>query len=323
MLSFKELAAVFKDYLDAYSFTAEPAGLYRPVEYIMSLGGKRIRPLLCLASYNLYNDEVIKAADAAMAVEVFHNFSLVHDDLMDNADIRRGKASVHKKYDDNTAILSGDVMLILSYQCFEKYPEKFYELNRVFSKTAIEVCEGQRMDMDFENMERPAIDDYIKMISLKTSVLIACSLQMGAIIASAPDKDAEHLYEFGKNMGIAFQVQDDLLDSFGTESMIGKKVGGDILQRKKTYLYLKSLDLLSEGQAARLKSLYSEQSLSDEEQIQEVKSLFKAAHVDVHAQELKLVYQQLAISHLDAVNIDESKKQVLRSFAEDLLDRRH
>jgi len=321
MLSFKELAAVFNDYLGGYSYPSEPSGLYKPVEYIMSLGGKRIRPLLCLASYNLYHNNVMKAADAAMAVEVFHNFSLVHDDLMDNADIRRGKASVHKKYDDNTAILSGDVMLIMSYQCFEKYPEKFYELNRLFSKTAIEVCEGQRMDMDFENMERPPIDDYIKMISLKTSVLIACALQMGAVIASAPSKDAEHLYAFGKNIGIAFQVQDDLLDSFGKDAMIGKKVGGDILQRKKTYLYLKSLDLLSQEQAIRLKNLYSEQTLSDAEHIHEVKTLFKAAHVDVHAQELKLVYQQLAMSHLDAVDVEESKKQVLRSFAENLLDR--
>lgn len=323
MLSFKELAYVFDQFLIAYNYPETPKGLYDPVEYIMSIGGKRIRPLLCMASYNLYADDIIKAADAGMAVELFHNFSLVHDDLMDAAELRRGVASVHKKYDDNTAILSGDVMLILSYRCFEKYPDCFLALNRLFSQTAIEVCEGQRMDMDFERLARPGIDDYIQMITLKTSVLIACALKMGGLIASASEEDAGHLYEFGKNMGIAFQIQDDLLDCFGAQAEVGKRIGGDILQRKKTYLYLKALELLSEEKAGRLLSLYTgEEQLDDESRIDQVTALFREAHVEVHAQELKLVYQQLAMSHLDAVSVDEEKKTVLRRFAGELLNRK-
>lgn len=322
MLAFKEMSESFEEYLNSYSYPATPKGLYDPVRYIMSSGGKRIRPILVLAAYNLYREDIEKAFPAAHALEIFHNFSLVHDDLMDNADIRRGKPSVHKQYDDDTAILSGDVMLILSYQQFEEYSSLGGRLLKLFNQTAMEVCEGQRMDMEFEQMSRPGIDEYIEMIRLKTSVLIACALKMGAMIGGAGEADARHLYEFGQNMGIAFQIQDDLLDSFGDSEMTGKKQGGDILQGKKTYLFLKALELLSNDEARELMDIYDNRmALEDEQRIARVLELFRISHVEVHAQELKLVYQQLALSHLEALDISASRKNVLSQFAADLLDR--
>lgn len=324
MFSFKQLSEKFLQYLNQYDYKKQPAELYDPVKYIMSIGGKRIRPLMCLAGYNLYKENVEQAFNAAMAIEVFHNFSLVHDDLMDAADKRRGLPSVHKKYNDNTAILSGDAMLIMSYQLLEMYPDNYLELTQLFSKTAIEVCEGQRMDMDFETQVQPEIDAYIQMIALKTSVLIACSLKMGALIGGASESEANHLYEFGKNMGIAFQIQDDLLDTFGDEEKVGKKIGGDILQKKKTYLYLKSLELLSMDESETLRVLYSDSTeKTGDELVDQVVQLFKISHVDVHAQELKLVYQQLAFSHLKALQLDEERKVPLMNFAKELLDRTH
>ena len=324
MFSIPELSEKFINHLAAFDYKSEPKLLYEPIKYIMDLGGKRIRPALVLAAYNMFDESVEKAMNAALAVEMFHNFSLVHDDLMDDADIRRGKASVHIEYDENTAILSGDAMLIMSYQLFEAYAEDYARLTNLFSTTAMEVCEGQRMDMDFETESQPSIDAYIEMIALKTSVLIACGLKMGAIIAGASETDAFHLYEFGKNMGIAFQIQDDILDTFGNQEKVGKKIGGDILQRKKTYLYLKSLELLSRKEAEELLDLYSgRNNLKGDELIERVKHLFKTAHVEVHAQELKMVYQQLAMSHLDAIDVAEDKKQELKVFAENLLDRNH
>ena len=324
MYSINELSELISGHIKANPFSEKPGDLFAPVDYIMSLGGKRIRPVMCLAAYNLYHDDVSYAMDASMALEVFHNFSLMHDDLMDEADIRRGKPSVHKAYDDNTAILSGDAMLILSYQLFESYEEEFRELFQLYNKTAMEVCLGQRMDIDFETSKNVEIDDYLKMIALKTSVLIACALKMGAILAKASSQDAFHLYEFGKNTGIAFQIQDDILDTYGEQAKVGKKIGGDILQRKKTYLYLKALELLSQNEKEELESLFDKNSgVEGDALISRVMDLFNTAHVDVHAHELKLVYQQLAMSHLDAVNIDEEKKSILRDLAQQLLERKY
>lgn len=320
MLTIESIQNLFSEKLATYKFPKEPATLYRPVDYILSLGGKRIRPVLLMAAYNLYKDDVEHAFEAGMAIEVFHNFSLLHDDIMDEADIRRGKPTVHTLYDENTAILSGDVMLIFAYRFLEKYPEQLVELTRLFTNTSIEVCEGQRMDMDFEVSEDVSIQDYLRMIELKTSVAIAASLSMGGVLAGADEDDKRHLYEFGRNMGIAFQVQDDLLDTFGTEALLGKKIGGDILQRKKTYLYLQSLKLLSKPEADELRKLYNDFSGSEVD-VERVKALFKTAHVDVHAQELKLVYQQLADSHLQAVKVDESRKEILSELSKKLLNR--
>ena len=321
MYTISQLSEKFSAYLESYNFDKDPVSLYEPIKYILSIGGKRIRPALVLAGANLFSDNIEDAQPAALAVEVFHNFSLVHDDLMDNADIRRGEPSVHKKYDDNTAILSGDAMLILCYRFFEKYNELYIPLTKTFTQTALEVCEGQRWDMDFEVSKDVSIDDYIRMITYKTSVLIAASLQMGAMISGAGKQDAFHAYEFGKNMGIAFQIQDDILDTFGSQEKVGKKIGGDILQKKKTYLYLKSLELLSESEGKDLQNLYASEITDSDNHISRVRQLFETAHVKVHAEELKLVYQQLAMSHLDAIEVDNERKKELREFADHLLNR--
>lgn len=317
-----ELVKNFCHGINDYPWPESPSALYDPVRYILDLGGKRLRPAMVLAGYNLYNEDMDMPFEAAMAVEVFHNFSLLHDDIMDNADIRRGKPSAHIKYDVNAAILSGDVMLIYVYKLLEKYKDHLGPLNAVMTKTAIEVCEGQRYDMDYESTDNVTVDEYIHMITYKTAVLVACALKMGAIIGGASEQDQFHLYNFGKNLGIAFQVQDDWLDCFGDQAQVGKKIGGDILQNKKTYLYLKSLELLSASQSERLRALYSGSiEISEEDKIQEVLQLYKAAHVGVHCDELKLVYQQLAFSHLDAVSVSADKKSVLRTFAEELMGR--
>lgn len=324
MLTFEALSKTFTTFLEEYSFPSKPQRLYDPVRYIMSLDGKRIRPLLSLAAYNIYHEDVEKANHAAMAVEVFHNFSLLHDDIMDNAFKRRGKDAVHIKYDENSAILSGDVMMIWSYKLLEEYKHNTLDLFKIFTKTSIEVCEGQRMDMDFEERDEVSISEYIEMITLKTSVLLGAALKMGALVADASTQDQFHLYEFGKNVGIAFQIQDDVLDTYGDEATFGKRIGGDILQKKKTFLYLKSLELLSETQVNRLKELFAPDYdiVNEEAHIDEVTDLYNKAFVNVHADETKLVYQQLAFSHLDAISADKTKTEVLKQFAEKLLNRK-
>lgn len=320
--SIADLQEAFSKKLSDFVYPHSPAALYEPMDYIMSLGGKRIRPVLLLAAYNLYKEDVEEVFEGGLAVEVFHNFTLLHDDIMDAADIRRGQPTVHKKYDDNKAILTGDVMMIYAYQLLEKYGEHYLSLCKTFSKTAREVCEGQSMDMEFETTDDVTISDYLKMIEYKTSVLIAAALKMGGILGGASEGDINHLYQFGKNLGIAFQVQDDLLDTFGTEEQLGKKIGGDIEQKKKTYLYLKSLDLLSESQASRLRSIYLDQNIiMDETLISEAKDLLTKSFVKVHAEELKLVYQQLALSHLAAIQVPEQNKTPLRELADSLLNR--
>jgi len=261
----------------------------------------------------LFGEESTKALPVALAVELFHNFSLVHDDIMDNADVRRGSPSVHKKWDVNTAILSGDIILIEAYDQLAAYPpQTCKKLLALFLKTSKEVCVGQQLDVDYETANDVLISDYINMIALKTSVLLACSLQMGAIVAGASTEDQKHIYGFGKNLGIAFQVQDDLLDSFGEENEIGKKVGGDILQNKKTYLYLKALELASTSEKEDLLKFYSEKSgLQEDEKIQEVLKIFNSTHVKTYAEELKANYRDLAISHLDAIQVGDKEKKPL------------
>jgi geranylgeranyl diphosphate synthase type II len=322
MRPISELVKNFTEQLSQYKWPESPSALYDPVRYILGLGGKRLRPAMVLAGYNLYKEDLDQPFEAALAVEVFHNFSLLHDDIMDDADIRRGKPSAHIKYDVNAAILSGDVMLIYVYKLLEKYQDHLGSINAVMTQTAIEVCEGQRYDMDYETTDKVTVDEYIQMITYKTAVLVACGLKMGAIVGGATEQDQFHLYNFGKNLGIAFQVQDDWLDCFGDQEQVGKKIGGDILHNKKTYLYLKSLELLSASQAERLRSLYSDKlDISGDEKIKEVIDLFKASHVSVHCDELKLVYRQLAFSHLDAVSVSDDKKLILRTFAEELMGR--
>lgn len=322
MQTIQKLQDYFRDKLSTYDYPEQPAALYEPVRYIMGLGGKRIRPVLLLAAYDLYKSDT-SAFKAALAIEVFHNFTLLHDDIMDEADIRRGKPTVHVHYDQNKAILSGDVMMIYAYQLLESYPKEFLSLMKTFSQTAREVCEGQSMDMEAEQRDDASISDYLNMIELKTSVLLAAALKMGATLGGASAADQKHLYEFGRNLGIAFQIQDDLLDTFGTAELLGKKIGGDIEQKKKTYLYLKALELLGELQIARLKEIFLDSKIEmDQSRIDEVKDLFTKSHVKVHAEELKLVYQQLALSHLAAVSVNDEKKTTLRRLAESLLNRK-
>ena len=265
MLKLPDLQETFQKYLKENIFNQTPQELYQPVNYILKLGGKRLRPVILLMSYNLFKETVEKALPAAFAIEIFHNFSLLHDDIMDEAPLRRGQPTVHIKYDVNTGILSGDVMLIYAYQYILQLEDQsnIPALMRIFNKVAIEVCEGQQYDMNFETSQEVKIVDYLKMIELKTSVLLAGAMKMGAVIAGAPEKDANHLYEFGKNIGIAFQLQDDILDTFGDPEKFGKKVGGDIAQNKKTYLLLKAMELAKGSRKQALSDLITQNYIEE------------------------------------------------------------
>ncbi len=313
---------LFLEYLVSNKFARSPDNLYEPVDYILNLGGKRIRPLLLLMAADLIGNQAKKALPAAMSVEVFHNFTLLHDDIMDEAPLRRGMPTVHEKYGVNTAILSGDVMMIYAYKFLENYPDEIaIKLLRIFNKMAIEICDGQQMDMDFEEREDVSILEYLEMIALKTSVLIGASLQMGAIIGGLEDQSANHLYHFGKNIGIAFQMQDDVLDTFG-EPEVGKQSGGDIIQNKKTYLYLKTLQLIGAEEQNELIELYKTKPMDTSKKVERARAIMKGAHVLVHSDEVKSAYKKLAFSHLDAVQMDNEKKDQFRAFGKYLLDRK-
>lgn len=300
----------------------EPTNLYEPVHYILGLGGKRLRPILTLMTAEVFGGKAKDAMDAALAIEMFHNFSLVHDDIMDDAPLRRGKTTVHEKWDLNTGILSGDAMLILSYQFFESYPpEVFKKLTSLFSKTAIEVCEGQQYDVDFETRDDVTIPEYLKMIEYKTSVLVAAAMQMGAIIAHASDQDAEAMYEFGRNLGIAFQLQDDYLDAFGDPKTFGKQVGGDIMENKKTFLYLKSLEKSAKEDRESLLHLYSIKPKDAAAKVEAVKGIFtESGAVEATQMEIES-YTRKAFEVLEQLTIPETNKQLLRKFGENLMKR--
>lgn len=322
----KPLIQIFEKYLSEHPLTREPINLYQPADYILSLGGKRLRPVFVLMGYDFYQKDVEKSLNAAMAVEVFHNFTLLHDDIMDNASIRRGKPTVHVKYNTNTAILTGDVMMIQAYQYLMDYKDSMtvVELLNVFNKMAFEVCEGQQMDMDFETQNDVTIDQYIQMITLKTSVLMAASIQMGAILAGANEADQKHLYEFAKNFGIAFQLQDDVLDTFGKADHVGKRIGGDIIQNKKTYLYLKTLELADDHQKIELTRLYDPNTPCDEdEKIDRVKKIFESVVVQEYTSQVIEAYRDLAISHLNACKIDPIRCEQITTLIDDLIVRKY
>lgn len=301
-------------------FDHEPNSLYEPINYLIGIGGKRIRPALVLMAHDLFSSNNADALPASLAVEYFHNFSLMHDDIMDNANLRRGQKTVNDKYDVNTAILSGDVLLIYCYKLFVNYdPTLSIKLITQFNKMAVEVCEGQRMDMDFETSTLVSIDQYLKMIEYKTAVLLASCLAMGATIAHASDENIHHLYQFGKNIGIAFQIQDDILDAFGDEEKVGKKPGGDIVQNKKTYLYLKGTELTYPD--PMLYNLYNEKSIDIEYKIEKVKNLFISSGALEYANQLRDVYNDLAISHIKSLTVNDTKKEELIDFAKFLVNR--
>ena len=320
---FKHDLEFFNQQLADYALPSSPQGLYEPVRYLLDLGGKRIRPLLVLAATRIFDGDQDQAIHPALAVEMFHNFSLMHDDIMDAADLRRGEPTVHTKYDVNTAILSGDVMLIYAYKLLMNLPESSkLQCLEIFNKMAEEVCVGQQMDMDFEQSSDVTIMDYLTMIELKTSVLIGAALQMGAVVAGANDQDAYHLYQFGKNVGIAFQVQDDILDTYGTTAAVGKVIGGDILNNKKTYLYLKACQLLSDSDAAQLRNLFGDAGDQVSDKVDQVKALYKASGVRIYADELKQEYKNLALSHLQAIaGLEPKGKAYFEQFADYLVKR--
>ena len=313
----------FINYLEKQSITKEPKNLYDPITYILGLGGKRMRPVLTLMATEVFNGDYEKALPAAMAVEVFHNFSLVHDDIMDDAPLRRGQVTVHEKWDINTGILSGDAMLILAYQYFEQYePTVFRDLAKLFSKTALEVCEGQQWDVDFETRTDVTIPEYLKMIEYKTAVLVAAAMKMGAIVAQASDENANLIYEFGLNLGLAFQLQDDYLDAFGDPETFGKQVGGDIIENKKTYLYLKAISFLSEEDKALLSTLFSTQPDNALGKIEVAKEIFNRSGASKATQDAIQEYTFKAFDTLEKMNITVDKKAILKSFGENLMDRK-
>jgi geranylgeranyl diphosphate synthase type II len=312
----------FSDYFVQQYFFRQPKNLYEPIGYILNLGGKRIRPILTLMAAEIFDTPLQKALPAAMAVEVFHNFSLVHDDIMDDAPLRRGKATVHEKWDLNTGILSGDAMLILAYQFFENYePAVFKALAKLFSKTALEVCEGQQYDVDFENRDDVTIVEYLKMIEFKTAVLVAAALKMGAIIAETTTENANLIYDFGLNLGIAFQLQDDYLDCFGNPETFGKQVGGDIIENKKTYLYLKTVEFAKPAEREELLHLYSIQPQDNAEKITSVKEIFIQTGAATATQKAIEAFTLKSFETLEKMEISDKKKKALQTFGEALMNR--
>jgi len=311
---------IFLNYLNEKEWVKHPKNLYEPIDYILQLGGKRLRPVIVLMICDLFGENPKKALDAALAVEVFHNFTLIHDDIMDSAPIRRGKETVHKKWDPNTGILSGDAMMIMAYQCIENYePELYKKLNTLFSKTALEVCEGQQLDMDFETRNDVDLDEYLTMIINKTSVLVAAAMKMGATIANASEKESVAIYNYGLNLGIAFQLQDDYLDTFGDQEVFGKQIGGDIRENKKTYLYLKALEIANEDERSELISLYN--SNQKEDKVDIVTDLFKKLKIDeLVINEIKS-YTLKAFGNLKSLKLSEAKVNILKEFGTNLMKR--
>ena len=319
MHDFKELVAEFGTRFGVAQFPAAPASLYEPGEYFLSIGGKRIRPILCVLGNELFSEITEDAWSLATAIELFHNFTLIHDDMMDAAALRRGMQTVHTKYGDNTALLTGDVMLIRAYEKLQNInPAYLPKILSLFNTTAREVCEGQQLDMDFEKMPSVTLDAYIHMITLKTSVLLAASLEMGAILGGATPGNCKHLYEFGKNLGIAFQIQDDYLDAFGDPEKFGKEVGGDIRQNKKTFLLLHALEVATPDQRAKLDTLLAS---NGPEKVPQVMELFKACNVGAWAIELKEKYLQMALANLEDIAVTSTRKTALLSLANYLMQR--
>lgn len=323
MLPINEYQEQFIGYLESQNIEKEPKNLYQPIDYILQLGGKRLRPVLTLLTTDIFNSDYKLALPAAMAVEVFHNFSLVHDDIMDDAPLRRGNSTVHEKWNINTGILSGDAMLILAYQHFEQYePAVFRDLAKLFSKTALEVCEGQQYDVDFETRNDVTIPEYLKMIEYKTAVLVAAAMKMGAIIAETSEENANLIYDFGLNLGLAFQLQDDYLDAFGNPETFGKQVGGDIIENKKTYLYLKAIEFSKPEEKQQLLHYFSIQLDDNLDKINAVKEIFNATGASVATQKSIQEYTLKAFETLDRINISEDKKAVLKAFGETLMERK-
>jgi len=315
---------LFHNYLKSSKLKKNPSGLYEPIIYLLNLGGKRIRPMLTLMATDVFGCDIERGLPSALSIELFHNFTLAHDDIMDDAPLRRGQKTVHEKWSINTGILSGDAMLVKAYQSLEAYPDElFAKLAKLLSKTAIEVCEGQQYDVDFETKKETSIEDYLKMIKLKTAVLLGCALKMGAYISEGSENEAQKIYDFGVMLGMAFQIQDDYLDAFGDPKNFGKQLGGDIIENKKTILYHKVLLLGSSDQIIQLQNLFeTNKKISKEDKISAVKGLFKETGAAKACQKLLRYYTKEAFNILESLEINFEKKQQLMDFANQLMQRK-
>ena len=322
MFTASELLDIVRGHIAGLQFTRTPKGLYDPVSYVLSLGGKRIRPVLMLMAYNLYREDVKSILQPATGIEVYHNYTLLHDDLMDRADMRRGKATVHKVWNDNVAILSGDAMLVLAYQFMAQCAsEKLKDVMDLFSLTALEICEGQQLDMEFEQRKDVKEDEYIEMIRLKTSVLLAASLKIGAILGGASKEDADALYDFGVNLGLAFQLKDDLLDVYGDPLRFGKNIGGDILCNKKTYLVIKAFEHANTDQEALLNDWFTRETFDPQEKIAAVTCLYNEIGVKALCENRIVEYSKRASESLNRVNVPAENKQELETMMNELMHR--
>jgi geranylgeranyl diphosphate synthase type II len=324
MHSIEELQNIIEKAVIETTYPAEPKELYEPITYLMSLGGKRLRPALVLMATDLFGGDVNDAIAPALAVELFHNFTLMHDDIMDKAPLRRGKPTVHAKWGDSVAILSGDVMFVKAYKMMiQVKPEILADVLEVFNATAVGVCEGQQIDMNFENRNVVEVDEYLEMIRLKTAVLVGGALKIGALIGNASKQEADNLYQFGENLGIAFQLQDDILDVYGDPLKFGKQVGGDIISNKKTYLLIKALELAKGDDLMELKSWISKTDFSTEEKVNAVRNIYNKVGIKDLSENLMQSYAQQALDNLDKINASKESKSILLDFADMLVNREH
>lgn len=322
MHTIKELSNLINDRIQAININKEPKELYDPIIYTLEGGGKRLRPVSMLIACDIYGGKVEDAVNPAMGIEIFHNFTLLHDDIMDQAPLRRGRETVYKKWDNNVAILSGDTMFAVAYDYIRQTRNELVpEIMKIFCQTSIEVCEGQQYDMNFETTENTTIPEYLNMIRLKTAVALAASMEIGASIAGAEKAEKETIYKFGEHLGMAFQLQDDLLDTFGDQEKFGKKIGGDILANKKTYIYLKALELANDDQKDVLKNLYMSKSSDPEEKISKVKAIFRELNIPAQAENIINDYFSKAMECFNKLNIEPDKKMVLKEFADMILRR--
>lgn len=324
MKTSNEILQLVNQYLDQLPYERQPRSLYEPIQYVLSLGGKRIRPVLMLLAYNLFRDDPESILPTACGLETYHNYTLLHDDLMDNADLRRGHETVHRRWDANTAILSGDSMLVLAYQRVAQCrPDKLADVLALFTETALQIGEGQQYDMDFEHRTDVSEAEYIEMIRLKTSVLLACATKMGALQADASEADAHNLYKFGEQMGLAFQLQDDFLDVYGDPAVFGKAIGGDITSNKKTYMLINAFNLATPSQRDELMHWVTATDFDRQEKIQAVTHLYNIIGIDRLAQKRIAYYYDESLKYLEAISVADQRKQQLRQYAADMMHRQY
>ncbi len=323
MKTFSAYLDVVQQALEKLNWAKEPKGLYEPISYVLSFGGKRVRPVFALIANDIFDGDMNQVVPAALALEVFHNFTLLHDDVMDRADIRRGRQTVHKKWDEDTAILSGDAMLIEAYKLLEQVPEKYQaRVLHLFSKMALEICEGQQYDVDFEGSNDVQIDDYLNMIRLKTAVLLATALQIGALMAGADEKQVSLMYDFGICIGIAFQLRDDFLDVYGDEETFGKSIGGDILCRKKTFLSITAFQTAKEGLLGELEFWFNSENENPQEKIEKVTQIYNQLNVPQMCEQMIDSYNEKAMDILGKLGLSDEKRAFLQQIAQKLMRRK-